>query len=402
MDKVSEEKKLHRIRKGAIASVIIFLVLFVIVSIFQLSWNIYRFKFAKDGFAVFVDNQLAVGIENIYKGEEATQILQKLSSENPKPEKSNEFVLLKIKIKNVSLWKAYPRYLEFRLYTKSSDEFGDWTREINFYKPPAGEFKILDTSKIFKTGEVRDGIFCYEVEKEKILSNAKIYSNYHHTLSLNPRRYDIPLTKSPLQKIDFLLFYIILTYFFTIGSIYEMLKQRMKRSDGTVRIFIDINYPYYVFLLIIFQFWVFNLGSLKEMRFLFAGALLLFFLIFTIHYYVTKWRYLIQFNWLKKEDKSWLIEEFTRRMYGENPYKVNTGGKVEINNVKNQDTYIFTGNNVRVKYPTSESKKVKEVLLDIFSETEIDWYSFYEQLQKIQTMFILYFVMYLVFITILF
>jgi hypothetical protein len=86
MREITIDQKLQRKNKTAITSVIIFLVLFLGVLIFQLSWNLFRFRFANDGLAVLVDDQLAVGVEKIYRGEEATQILQKLSKNNPTPD----------------------------------------------------------------------------------------------------------------------------------------------------------------------------------------------------------------------------------------------------------------------------------------------------------------------------
>jgi hypothetical protein len=91
MKEITIDQKLQKKNKTAITSVIIFLVLFLGVLIFQLSWNLYRFKFAKDGLAVLVDGQLAVGVEEIYRGVEATQILQKLSKNNPTSEGSAGF-----------------------------------------------------------------------------------------------------------------------------------------------------------------------------------------------------------------------------------------------------------------------------------------------------------------------
>lgn len=401
MKEITIDQKLQRKKKSAIASVIIFLVLFVGVSIFQLSWNLYRFRFAKDGLAVLVDGQLAVGVEKIYHGEEATQILQKLSKNNPKPEEGNEFVLLKIKIKNVSWWKANPRYLEFRLYTKSIDEYGDWTSDVDFYNPPTGEFKILDTSKYFKPGEVRDGIFCYEVKNGKTLSEIKIErSNLKSYFFRSNKRYQISFSAYQSAKTIILLFYFLLAYFLFIWTLYGMSKQRIKRTDGVLKSFIVTNISYLFLPMINSGTWLLFSESWIDKYMIGIILVLLFGLL--ISYFFTKRKYLIQFCWFKKEDKNWLIEEFTKRMNWENPYKVNVYGAVEINNVKNQDTFIFSGNNVRVKNPTSETKKVREVLLDIFSETEIDWYSFYEQLQKIQTFFIAYFVIYLLFIIFLF
>jgi len=394
MNKITEEKKLQLLKNSAIASVIFFLVLFICISIFQISWNIYRYRFAQDGMAVIVDNQLVVGVERIIRGDEAYQILKKNSTYDPTPEPGKELILLKIKVKNITWWKAYPRYLEFIVNIKGSNKYRDHIDVFYNEFSTTGEFKILDTSKTFKPGEVRDGTFGFEINKGQTLSNINIERSSLRNTSLfrGNKDYKIPLSKSPLMKIDYFLIYILMVYLFFVWVFLKTYRQREERTNGFIQEYFN------TYLVLLFTITFFN----HIYPFKFIIGFYLFFIIGTMIDFINNRRkYLIKYCWVSKKDIDWMIAEFVKRMQWENSLKkdlfspeksffYDTVRKIEIQNPINNETYIFMENTIQVKNPTQDNLRAREILLDIIREIKIDWYSLFKQLFGAHLLFFLY------------
>jgi hypothetical protein len=81
---------------------ICFLFLFVGHEYQQISWNVFRYSFVKNGEAFRIDNQFAIGIESIIRGEEALKLANTLYPDLDPPEESKELAIIKLKIKNIS------------------------------------------------------------------------------------------------------------------------------------------------------------------------------------------------------------------------------------------------------------------------------------------------------------
>jgi len=224
---VSNDKKLHRVRIGATISITISLVLLIVLVSFQIYWNVFRFRFVKDGCAVVVDNQLAVGVEKIIRGEEANRIFREKNADYRDIEEGNEVVLVKIKVKNISFWNAARRYMEFELYTNEPNNDYDRASDLLYgvVKSPDGEYKILDTSKVFRPGETRDGVFYFEVEKDKPLLRVDVHSNYYKWFSHK----SIALSKFFLDKTGIFIFLIAIIFLLYWLIFYFILKQRQRK-----------------------------------------------------------------------------------------------------------------------------------------------------------------------------
>jgi hypothetical protein len=78
------------------------LILFIGYEYQQISNTIFRYSFVKNGEAVRIDNQFAIGIESILRGEETLKLVNTLYPDLDPPEESKELAIMKLKIKNIS------------------------------------------------------------------------------------------------------------------------------------------------------------------------------------------------------------------------------------------------------------------------------------------------------------
>jgi hypothetical protein len=79
-----------------------FLILFIGYEYQQISNTIFRYSFVKNGEAVRIDNQFAIGIESILRGEETLKLVNTLYPDLDPPQESKELAIIKLKIKNIS------------------------------------------------------------------------------------------------------------------------------------------------------------------------------------------------------------------------------------------------------------------------------------------------------------
>jgi hypothetical protein len=92
-----------RIRKIiSIVCGLCFLYLFVGYQYEQISWNVFRYSFVKNGNTIKTDNRIAIGLESILRGEEAQKMINTLYPDHEPPQKNKEFVIIKLKFKNIS------------------------------------------------------------------------------------------------------------------------------------------------------------------------------------------------------------------------------------------------------------------------------------------------------------
>ncbi|MDD4664115.1 MAG: hypothetical protein PHD83_05555 [Caldisericia bacterium] len=406
---VTEEKKLRRMRIGATISVIISLILLIGSIAFQTYWNVFRFRFVKDGCAVVVDNQFAVGVEKIIRGEEANQIFLEKNAGYREIEKGNEVVLVKIKMKNITPWNAAPRYMEFNLYTKEVNNDYDWASDLLYgvVKPPEGEYKILDTSKVFKPGETRDGVFYFEVEKEKPLLRVDVRSYYrwHNHKS-------IFLSKYLLDKTGIIVLLTALISLLYWLIIYTLLRNRRNKRSGSSN---GIFY-YYISIgstFLYFSYFVAQIKLTDPIWFLIAYFILIIFLLF--YPYLRLQRYLFLFYWLKKEDLVLMTSKFKNRVSWDvsemketnSPKKVydfildtRYYDAIEIHNERTKETFTFTTKVVKVKKPVSEIKNIKAVIRELYNETELDWLGYYRDIFRFSFFYIIIFILYSYFMSI--
>jgi hypothetical protein len=79
-----------------------FLYLFVGYQYEQISWNVFRYSFVKNGNVIKIDNRIAIGLESIIRGDEALKLINTIDPDHKPPQEYKEFVVIKLKIKNLS------------------------------------------------------------------------------------------------------------------------------------------------------------------------------------------------------------------------------------------------------------------------------------------------------------
>lgn len=165
-----------------------FLFLFVGYLYEQLSWNTFRYSFVKNGYAVRVDkNRFAIGIDSIIRGEEALKMIKVLNPDQEPPKENREYVIVKLKIKNIS--KNGPEKISLiRIYNDSFDDFID-----------LAENTLPSTSLNFKElvkGETLFSSFQGEVGIKDPIRNLTLQI-YHRSSFSFP---SLPLSKNPFES----------------------------------------------------------------------------------------------------------------------------------------------------------------------------------------------------------
>jgi hypothetical protein len=117
-----------------------------------------------------------IGVNNVIRGNEAYQTLQNESSSNPKPAFGNELVILTIKIKKFSDQMESPSNFQFDLYYQESETTTEKANKVMFrLKNEFGvlaesKFKRIDVLNNYKSNEVREGTYCFEVPIDRPLA----------------------------------------------------------------------------------------------------------------------------------------------------------------------------------------------------------------------------------------
>jgi hypothetical protein len=125
---------------------------------------------------VQLNSTTLIGVSNVMRGNEAYQALQNESTSNPKAAFGNELVILTIKIKNFSDHNESPSNFQFELYYQESETTSEKANKVLFQlKNEIGvlvesKFKRIDVLNLYKPGEVREGIYCYEVPIDRPLA----------------------------------------------------------------------------------------------------------------------------------------------------------------------------------------------------------------------------------------
>jgi hypothetical protein len=373
----------------AVVSVLVFLVILIGSTVNQLTWNNFRHQFALNGYAVKLDKKFVVGVEEIIRAEEAIKLLESLSPYNPKAKDGNEIVLIKLKVQNIGKWtanlgnfdKSYGMQFnpEIGLYIKGADRYSDRIENLDLDLVDQGKYRNLNTWKVFEAGEIRDGLFGFEIPKGKVLQ--KLSFGYY--FSSNG---EIPLEPTPITKKDLLLIGYWIAYLLLILSILSSCWQRQNRSKrSSLR-------SYSLYFLVLFTVLALDLNLSFILIDKFILGLMFFSLIALLcRLYFERRNLVLQFSFLSKEDLAGIIKKFTQQMQWENP-KINEWKfKTMIQSPETNEVYIFDREMVKVKKPTSDQKLVKEILLNLFCETRIDWYTFFGFLFQSHLVYLVYY-----------
>jgi hypothetical protein len=358
----------------AVVSVLVFLVILIGSTVNQFTWNNFRHQFALNGYAVKLDKKFVVGVEEIIRGEEAIKLLESLSPYNPKAKDGNEIVLIKLKIQNNSKWTANSGGLsktygllnpEISLYIKGADRYSDRIESLDLDLVDQGKYRNLNTWKVFESGEIRDGLFGFEIPKGKAL--LKLSFGYYFSTSG-----EISLEPSPITKKDLLFIAFWIAFLFSILTILSSCWQRERRSKYSG---LRMSTLYFLeFTPILFLDKTNPMNSAIDKFSLVSISIVVILMILGCLF---RRNLIMQFSFLSMEDLERIIKNFTQQMKWEKPNISSWEKEVEIQNPETNEIFIFNREMVRVKNPTSDQKRVKEILLNLFCETRFDWYTFF-------------------------
>lgn len=190
---------------------ICFLTLFVGYEYDQIAWNLYRFSFAENGYAARMNHRFAVGIDSIIRGEEALRLIQSAKPTQDPPGEGKEFLILNLKVKNISRKAPTSCNISVDVITKSNSIFGDSSHDLYIDLPAIGNFPKLEDTRKLALGEIRTASFALEVTAKAPIQKISI-SAFNNISYEHP---EIPFTRNPFRSSNSAL----MAYFFIIVSL---------------------------------------------------------------------------------------------------------------------------------------------------------------------------------------
>ncbi len=168
-----------------------FLYLFVGYQYEQISWNVFRYSFVKNGYAIKTDNRIAIGLESIIRGDEALKLINTIDTDHKPPQKYKEFVVIKLKVKNLS--KTGTEEFSFKEISAnrwdSNFEFSALTNLAGYRDP-----------LILAKGETSSLTFLGEVAINEPIQ--MLYLSYYRT-DYGSESKELPLSNNPFRGENF-------------------------------------------------------------------------------------------------------------------------------------------------------------------------------------------------------
>jgi hypothetical protein len=228
---------------------ICFLVLFVGYGYDQIAWNLYRFSFAENGYAVRMNRRFAVGVDSIIRGEEALRLIQSAKPTQDPPGEGKEFLILNLKVKNISRKAPTSCNIRVNVITKSKDFFGDSSHDLYLDLPAIGNFPKLEDTKKLAFGETRTASFALEVTAkapiQKISISAFNNASYEHP--------EIPFTRNPFRSSNVVMQSYFLILISLINSIFSNRWHLLLKSKETKKyIFVPLS----LLTILFFNTWI--------------------------------------------------------------------------------------------------------------------------------------------------
>lgn len=365
------------------------LILLLASSVKQIMWNQVRYDFSPHGQVAKANNQFLFGVDKIIRGDQVWKIIQDLSPETS-PDIGYEYILVKMKVKNISRKDSYSDYFAFHLFSMNHKNEKSYYKAVYVNFPYSGEYARIDTSVVFLPGDTWYDSSVYQIKKGEIPGFIDIVTKYEDN-ALRIHRW-INLQDLQISNQDLFIFCFWLAYIVSLWVIWKTIKQREKRSDGVsgylVPIFVILFIPLITLLVI-------DPRSFLTNQFLVIYFVVLNIVSITI-YLLAKKTYLVQFNWLSKENMKNLIDEFIVLMGWDESVKTQKKNTITIQNPNNQEKYVIENNSILIKNRTKDFQNVKDPLIKLFSSSPIDWYSFYKVSTIIYFSFLVYFALILV------
>jgi len=211
-----------------------FLYLFVGYEFEQIPWNVYKYTFAKNGYAVKLGRQYAIGVESIIRGEEALRLILKSKPDQSSPKKGKEFLILNLKIKNINRKAPAPWTFHIMdLDTKPQYSYPDHNRDLDIDLPPIGNFLKMEALEDIPFGETRINSTAHEVPIACSIKNIRISAHKAEDYAF----LDIPFSRNPFKVSNVAIY----SYFIIVVSmIFSALTNRWyfllrsKKSKGYV------------------------------------------------------------------------------------------------------------------------------------------------------------------------
>lgn len=379
--------KIRLLKVSAILCVLLLLILLTNLTIHQIGWNLFRYSTNQKGLTVKIDDQFAVSVEKIIRGDKALEIMEKTFILTDYPQLGYEYLLLKMKVTNTTKHSVYPYKYNFNLFYISDDNKKIYLENKYFFSPLYGDYKALNTTLSFLPGESWDTTLLYQVKKKfspQFLEVKAFIPFLPYSIERLMSLEDVVLSNKDLFIICYWLALLL-----SLWAIWETYQQRKKRSDGIsgylAPVFIILFIPF-ITLLVITPF------SVLSDRFL-IGYFLVLTLVPFVFYFVAKKTYVAQFNWLSFGDMQNLIHEFMVRTELPETAMTIKKGIVKIKNPTTAEVYVFENNSVMIKNKTQDSKNPKKVLIDIYASSPFDWLAFYKTMFLIFFAFLAYFIL---------
>jgi len=370
MNKKKLDKKDKRDIGIFILVVIFILSLIIVETVNRKKWNKFSVQFDLYGNAVRVDRNFVVGIDQIIRGEEALKILPTITKSMPKLEEGMEVLILKMNIKNQSKKLLPPWNLRYMLYYRGYENYPIFVDPIKLElkeDPIAKEFKRLSFGLNYEPEEEKQEMHFFEIDKEVSLLEYRLIGRQgNQTINQITQ-----LKKKQLFVFDNKNILYFLLFFLSITASLFSLSQRERRSTGTANSFI---YPIFLFISMSIAY---DISKSVFINYLYLKILILSILLPIAYYFIIQHVYLMCFSFISEQDMSHLIEEFNKALpWEDSTIQINRGRK-EILNPRTGEMYIFSEHTVRVKNPTKDLARNKEILMDLYCKTEVDMRLFY-------------------------
>lgn len=228
---------------------ICFLVLFVGYGYDQISWTLYRFTFTENGYAAKMNRRFAVGVDSIIRGEEALRLIQSEKPTQDPPDDGKEFLILNLKVKNISRKAPTSCNIRVNAITKSNSIFGDSSHDLHMDLPAIGNFPKLEDTRKLAFGETRTASFALEVTAKAPIQKISItaFNNTSNEYLV------IPFNSNPFRSTNS----VMLSYFLIIVSfmmsIFSSRWHHLLKSKNTKKF---IYVPLFLLTVLFFTTWI--------------------------------------------------------------------------------------------------------------------------------------------------
>lgn len=361
----------------------LYLTLIVTVSLFsikiggQIRWYQFCQEFSLFGAVTKLDKPLIAGVDQIVRGEEAKKVLLEIANNTPVIAENQEFLVIRIKVKNPSKKQFPPLPLQLQLFEKLGNHIDQTLPQVNSDLKENHDltfqsaYKKFNIDSTFEPGETKLGTYIFVAEKGSIL---KRYTISWQKGNIQEKSATATLSKKQLQLFNYEdHFALFLFLFLVMTNFISYFQRKRKKRIG----FID----YMPLSSILPLFYLAGLPYIvmKDVRIpnLYLKLFLFSFIPTILFYLYKKHQYLITFNFITPEDNLYIQEEFVKRMGWPNVQIEQEEDHVEITNKVTWETYHFYDYFVKTENAKYSRDEARDVLDEIYYSLPINRNVFY-------------------------